>query len=121
MGHYYGQISRAHVRLKPCYQARPPVFLGRHFLAGSKSALVADIGGTTTDIAFLQNGTPRLKQDGAFVGGWQTMVEAAEIRTCGLGADSESHTPFKRSFRWIETWPAPSDALVLAGGELATN
>jgi N-methylhydantoinase A/oxoprolinase/acetone carboxylase beta subunit len=62
---------------------------GAAFLAGTKSALVADIGGTTTDIAFLHNGTPRLKKDGAFVGGWQTMVEAAEIRTCGLGGDSE--------------------------------
>ena len=69
---------------------------GAAFLAGSKSALVADIGGTTTDIAFLQNGTPRLKKDGAFVGGWQTMVEAAEIRTCGLGGDSEV-TPLLRS------------------------
>ena len=62
---------------------------GAAYLAGSKSALIADIGGTTTDIAFLQNGTPRLKKDGALVGGWQTMVEAAEIRTFGLGGDSE--------------------------------
>ena len=62
---------------------------GAAFLAGTDSALVADIGGTTTDIAFLQNGAPRLKSEGAYVGGWQTMVEAAEIRTCGLGGDSE--------------------------------
>ena len=62
---------------------------GAAFLAGTKTALVADIGGTTTDIAFLHEGTPRLKADGAIVGGWQTMVEAAEIRTTGLGGDSE--------------------------------
>ena len=62
---------------------------GAAFLAGTKTALVADIGGTTTDIALLQNGAPRLKADGALVGGWQTMVEAADIRTCGLGGDSE--------------------------------
>ena len=62
---------------------------GAAFLAGADSALVADIGGTTTDIAFLHNGTPRLKSEGAYIGGWQTMVEAAEIRTCGLGGDSE--------------------------------
>ena len=62
---------------------------GAAFLAGTESALVADIGGTTTDIAFLHDGAPRLKSEGAFVGGWQTMVEAAEIRTCGLGGDSE--------------------------------
>ena len=62
---------------------------GAAFLAGTRTALVADIGGTTTDIALLQNGAPRLKPDGALVGGWQTMVEAADIRTCGLGGDSE--------------------------------
>ena len=62
---------------------------GAAFLANRKTALVADIGGTTTDIALLQNGAPRLKADGALVGGWQTMVEAADIRTCGLGGDSE--------------------------------
>ena len=62
---------------------------GAAFLANTKTALVADIGGTTTDIALLQNGAPRLKADGALVGGWQTMVEAADIRTCGLGGDSE--------------------------------
>lgn len=62
---------------------------GAAFLAGTNSALIADIGGTTTDIAFLKDGAPRLKADGAFVGGWQTMVEAAEIRTSGLGGDSE--------------------------------
>jgi N-methylhydantoinase A/oxoprolinase/acetone carboxylase beta subunit len=62
---------------------------GAAFLAGKDTALIADIGGTTTDIAFLQNGTPRLRAEGALVGGWRTMVEAAEIRTCGLGGDSE--------------------------------
>ena len=62
---------------------------GAAFLAGTRTAMVADIGGTTTDIALLQNGAPRLKEDGALVGGWQTMVEAADIRTCGLGGDSE--------------------------------
>ena len=62
---------------------------GAAFLAGTETALVTDIGGTTTDIALLQNGAPRLKADGALVGGWQTMVEAADIRTCGLGGDSE--------------------------------
>ena len=62
---------------------------GAAFLAGTDTALIADIGGTTTEIAFLQNGAPRLRAEGALVGGWQTMVEAAEIRTCGLGGDSE--------------------------------
>ena len=62
---------------------------GAAFLAAEPDGLVADIGGTTTDIALLENGMPRLSDTGAYVGGWQTMVEAARIRTCGLGGDSE--------------------------------
>ena len=50
---------------------------------------MSDIGGTTTDIAYLRDGAPGLNADGAYVGGWRTMVEAADIRTSGLGGDSE--------------------------------
>ena len=63
---------------------------GAAFLAGAKTALVSDIGGTTTDIAYLRDGAPTLNGDGAYVGGWRTMVEAADIRTSGLGGDSET-------------------------------
>ena len=62
---------------------------GAAFLADQKAALVADIGGTTTDIARLQGGAALLSHEGAHVGGWRTMVEAAHIRTRGLGGDSE--------------------------------
>ena len=62
---------------------------GAAFLAEQKAALVADIGGTTTDIARLQQGVALLSHEGAHVGGWRTMVEAAHIRTRGLGGDSE--------------------------------
>ena len=65
---------------------------GAAFLADEKTALVADIGGTTTDIALLRGGAPLLSKDGAHVGGWQTMVEAARIRTSGLGGDSDVQT-----------------------------
>ena len=68
---------------------------GAAFLAGAKTALVSDIGGTTTDIAYLRDGVPGLNADGAYVGGWRTMVEAADIRTSGLGGDSEV-TPLTR-------------------------
>lgn len=68
---------------------------GAAFLAGANTALVSDIGGTTTDIAYLRDGAPGLNADGAYVGGWRTMVEAADIRTSGLGGDSEI-TPVTR-------------------------
>jgi N-methylhydantoinase A/oxoprolinase/acetone carboxylase beta subunit len=47
-----------------------------------------DVGGTTTDIAALNDGRPRLNPHGAHVGGWRTMVEAADVYTVGLGGDS---------------------------------
>ena len=62
---------------------------GAAHLVGRKDAIVADIGGTTTDIAILEGGFPQLSPKGATIGGWSTMVEAADIRTGGLGGDSE--------------------------------
>ncbi|RVC91492.1 hydantoinase/oxoprolinase family protein, partial [Mesorhizobium sp. M2A.F.Ca.ET.029.05.1.1] len=50
---------------------------------------VSDIGGTTTDVAVLDGGRPRLDPEGATVGGFRTMVEAVAMRTFGLGGDSE--------------------------------
>ena len=50
---------------------------------------VMDMGGTTTDIARLKHGQPRLNPQGAKVGPWRTMVEAVDIRTVGLGGDSK--------------------------------
>jgi len=63
--------------------------VGAAWLTGLTDALISDIGGTTTDIAILKDGTPRLDEDGATVGGWRTMVEAVAMHTVGLGGDSE--------------------------------
>lgn len=61
---------------------------GATFKADAKDALVLDMGGTTTDIAILQNGRPKVNEEGAVVGGWATRVQAAEINTYGIGGDS---------------------------------
>ncbi len=63
--------------------------IGAKFLAGIDDLVVADIGGTTTDIAVLEGGWPRLDRTGALVGGHRTMVQAIDMRTFGLGGDSE--------------------------------
>ncbi len=63
--------------------------VGARYLTGLDDAIVSDIGGTTTDIAVLQAGRPRLDPEGATVGGYRTMVEAVAMRTFGLGGDSE--------------------------------
>jgi len=65
--------------------------VGALHLSGKTEACVVDMGGTTTDIALVQAGKPVLNRDGAIVGGWQTMVQAVQIHTYGLGGDSEVH------------------------------
>ncbi len=65
--------------------------VGSLYLSGEQNACVVDMGGTTTDIALVENGKPILNKEGATVGGWQTMTEAVQIYTYGLGGDSEVH------------------------------
>jgi len=63
--------------------------LGACALSGLQNAVVADMGGTTTDIAVVRNGLPELSFDGALVGNWRPMVEAVKVYAVGLGGDSE--------------------------------
>ena len=63
--------------------------VGARHMTGLDDAMVSDIGGTTTDVAVLDRGRPRLDPEGATVGGYRTMVEAVAMRTFGLGGDSE--------------------------------
>ncbi|MDH7509357.1 MAG: hydantoinase/oxoprolinase family protein [Methanomassiliicoccales archaeon] len=62
--------------------------MGGKVLGHVEDCIVVDIGGTSTDIAFMERGFPRLTQEGAVVGGWRTRVKAIDIWTCGLGGDS---------------------------------
>jgi N-methylhydantoinase A/oxoprolinase/acetone carboxylase beta subunit len=63
--------------------------VGAAFLSGLDDFVVADMGGTTTDVALVMSGRPVVRPEGAVIGGWRTMVEAIDVRTCGLGGDSE--------------------------------
>ncbi|MFG6559261.1 hydantoinase/oxoprolinase N-terminal domain-containing protein [Sulfitobacter sp. 1A15299] len=65
--------------------------VGARWLTGAETALVSDIGGTTTDVALLRDGRPAIDPAGAQVGPYRTMVEAVAMRTHGLGGDSEVH------------------------------
>jgi len=62
--------------------------VGAWHLAGRLDAWVMDVGGTTTDIAVLEQGRPRLHSGGAQVGRWRTMIETVDVSTAGLGGDS---------------------------------
>ncbi len=63
--------------------------IGACALSGRRDGVVADMGGTTTDIAIVRDGRPALAFDGAMIGGWRPMVEAVRVYAIGLGGDSE--------------------------------
>jgi N-methylhydantoinase A/oxoprolinase/acetone carboxylase beta subunit len=65
--------------------------VGAAFLTGLHDFAVADMGGTTTDVAIILEGRPVVRADGAVIGGWRTMVQAIDVHTSGLGGDSEVH------------------------------
>ncbi|MDT8320952.1 MAG: hydantoinase/oxoprolinase family protein [Xanthomonadales bacterium] len=63
--------------------------IGACALSGAGNAIIADMGGTTTDIAVVTNGHPELSTDGVRIGAWKPMVEAVRVISLGLGGDSE--------------------------------
>lgn len=89
--------------------------VGARHLTGLDDAVVSDIGGTTTDVAVMEKGQPRLDQDGAVVGGYRTMVEAVAMRTYGLGGDSEVRIDDRGMNSKIELGPRRLVPLSLAG------
>ena len=65
--------------------------VGARWLSGLDSFIMSDMGGTTTDLGIVVDGRLQIADEGAEIGGWRTMVKAADVRTVGLGGDSEVH------------------------------
>ncbi len=87
-------MSAAQARLRPIetiLSGPAASIVGARWMTGADTALVSDIGGTTTDIALIEGGLPKIDPEGAQVGGFRTMVEAVAMRTTGLGGDSQVH------------------------------
>jgi N-methylhydantoinase A/oxoprolinase/acetone carboxylase beta subunit len=61
---------------------------GARWLTGIKDALVLDMGGTTTDIARLVGGRPK-GSEGVSLDKYRLAVGTLDIKTSGLGGDSE--------------------------------
>ena len=61
---------------------------GAAYLSGAADALVADIGGTTTDIGMLTNGFPRESSVKVDIGGVRTNFRMPDILALGLGGGS---------------------------------
>lgn len=55
---------------------------------GQPSALVVDVGGTTTDVCLIRDSKPLLNREGCVIGEWRTHVEAVDMYTSGAGGDS---------------------------------
>ena len=65
--------------------------LGGCALSDESRCVVVDMGGTTTDIALVEQGRPLLVEDGIQVGRWRPCVDGLYIKTFGLGGDTAIH------------------------------
>lgn len=54
----------------------------------ARRAMVVDVGGTTTDIAMIENCKPLISADGSRIGRWRTHIDAVAVDTAGIGGDS---------------------------------
>jgi N-methylhydantoinase A/oxoprolinase/acetone carboxylase beta subunit len=84
-------MSAAHLLEMPVltFAAGPTNSLrGAYFLAGVPDALVADIGGTTTDVGVILAGFPRQSGTHVDVGGIRTNFRMPDILSVGLGGGS---------------------------------
>jgi N-methylhydantoinase A/oxoprolinase/acetone carboxylase beta subunit len=73
--------------------------MGGRFISRLEDALVVDIGGTTTDIALIQNGQVEIREEGARVSNYKTAVKAANLLSFGLGGDSYIHIGREKDIR----------------------
>ena len=84
--------------------------------APAVNSISLDVGGTTTDIAFWQNGLPLMAKRGAVINGFPTAVRAFHMRSVGIGGDSRIH---KTADGYI-VGPEREGPAAAVGGEAAT-
>lgn len=60
--------------------------------AGIRNLLTVDVGGTSTDVALIQDGAPRLRRE-TTVGDVTVRASSVDIRTVGAGGGSIAHVP----------------------------
>ena len=86
--------------------------VGACALSATGNGIIADMGGTTTDIAVVRDGRPEVGSDGVRIGDWKPMVEAVRVVSIGLGGDSEVRFSGQG---WIEIGPRRVVPLSLLG------
>ncbi len=60
--------------------------------AGLDNVLTLDMGGTSTDVALIENGAPRLRRETS-VGSLTVRASSLDVRTVGAGGGSIAHVP----------------------------
>lgn len=76
--------------------------IGCTHLATNPNSIVVDMGGTTTDIAFINNGLPVTVTGGVSIGRWKTFVNGMYVKTFGLGGDTAVH--YNGEKLYLEEW-----------------
>ncbi|MDO4559686.1 MAG: hydantoinase/oxoprolinase family protein [bacterium] len=96
---------------------------------GNGDAVIADMGGTSTDIGVVKAGKAVYSNEGAAIGNYRTMIPSLEIRSIALGGDSavridaegkltvgpERVRPYCRAAEAEDCGYTPSDALAALG------
>ena len=84
--------------------------------APTVNSISLDVGGTTTDIAFWENGLPLMAKRGAVINGYPTAVRAFHMRSVGIGGDSRIH----KNAEGYTVGPEREGPAAAVGGAVAT-
>ena len=84
--------------------------------APTVNSISLDVGGTTTDIAFWENGLPLMAKRGAVINGFPTAVRAFHMRSVGIGGDSRIH----KTAEGYTVGPEREGPAAAVGGAVAT-
>ncbi len=84
--------------------------------APTVNSISLDVGGTTTDIAFWENGLPLMAKRGAVINGYPTAVRAFHMRGGGIGGDSRIH----KTAEGYTVGPEREGPAAAVGGAVAT-
>ena len=84
--------------------------------APAVNSISLDVGGTTTDIAFWENGLPLMAKRGAVINGFPSAVRAFHMRSVGIGGDSRIH----KTAEGYTVGPEREGPAAAVGGETAT-
>jgi N-methylhydantoinase A len=90
--------------------------------AGYENILTLDMGGTSTDVSLIENGTPRLTRD-TEVGDLTVRTSSLDVKTVGAGGGSIAHVPELTQALRVGPESAgadPGPACYGKGGELPT-